>query len=69
MEDTHWVMCLYIRDKQPQVLILVVMEDTHWDFFYETTESFGDGLNPCCNGRYSLSYWILLPIYYTVKQS
>ena len=54
MEDTLWA--LYVSEPRGifYVLILVLMEDTLWDVEFE-----GDvdkaGLNPCFNGRYSLS--------------
>ena len=32
------------------------MEDTHWVQFAHDVRGYGDGLNPCCNGRYSLSW-------------
>ena len=54
MEDTHWVLwrakrlCLI-------VLILVLMEDTHWDASGFCNAWKLIRLNPCFNGRYSLS--------------
>ena len=36
------------------VLILVLMEDTHWESKTRISASIFDGLNPCFNGRYSL---------------
>ena len=59
MEDTHWGLFFietnfyFIR-----VLILIVMEDTHWGHpqGWEGAEELV-GLNPYCNGRYSLRYY------------
>ena len=42
------------------VLILVLMEDTHWESKTRISASIFDGLNPCFNGRYSLSH-VLVP--------
>ena len=54
MEDTHWVFVALGLGFAFAVLILVLMEDTHWDenlYTYTIMRS----LNPCFNGRYSLS--------------
>ena len=57
MEYTQWEgrisSILYIVE----VLILVVMEYTQWVFIMERKEVVS-GLNPCCNGIYSMSWWI-----------
>ena len=39
------------------VLILVVMEDGLWQGWEGVNLSGRDSLNPCCNGRWSLTVW------------
>ena len=58
MEDTHWGDASDGIHLQVLVLILVLMEDTHWalSFLYANLATC---LNPCFNGRYSLSMDIL----------
>ena len=53
--------------RSPRVLILVVMEDGLWQYGKRTCEApWGRSLNPCCNGRWSLTtlmqlwLWLLL---------
>ena len=60
MEYTQWVLGKMLFDMGKGVLILVVMEYTQWVFILGTTESL-NGLNPCCNGIYSMSwkFWIM----------
>ena len=55
MEDTHWVKAVRVNIILQSVLILVVMEDTHWENGGNTEKYQRKRLNPCCNGRYSLS--------------
>ena len=59
MEDTHWVHKLKFILWQVWVLILVLMEDTHWVSLSLDKPVRGYGLNPCFNGRYSLSAFII----------
>ena len=54
MEDTHWGLANRSGISTP-VLILVLMEDTHWVIFMMVNFCLIVGLNPCFNGRYSLS--------------
>ncbi len=45
-------------EKHAQVLILIVMEDTLWEAVaLEQFNKVNNGLNPYCNGRYSMSYF------------
>ena len=53
MEDTHWDAWTIIFLNLGFVLILVLMEDTHWVVNYYVNR-VAHGLNPCFNGRYSL---------------
>ena len=53
MEDTHWAIDIHIVALFG-VLILVLMEDTHWDGAKSVKNLKVKGLNPCFNGRYSL---------------
>ena len=56
MEDTHWEKKSSGR-RSKKVLILVLMEDTHWVGQYAYFNAIQlCGLNPCFNGRYSLSF-------------
>ena len=52
MEDTHWELDFFVIILLV-VLILVLMEDTHWVKQGLATVS-SVCLNPCFNGRYSL---------------
>ena len=54
MEDTHWGESEQALGEVGRVLILVLMEDTHWDKHLEKLADSMLGLNPCFNGRYSL---------------
>ena len=55
MEDTLWESGAISDSIKEEVLILVLMEDTLWDkWCYHSLLLIG--LNPCFNGRYSLSY-------------
>ena len=42
------------NDREDFVLILVVMEYTQWDVPTDKLDYFSIGLNPCCNGIYSM---------------
>ena len=55
MEDTHWVPNSELTKQSLCVLILVLMEDTHWGSSVYALNCGMFGLNPCFNGRYSLS--------------
>ena len=55
MEDTHWVILDDFVRNCNRVLILIVMEDTHWGVSGRPSQVNQHGsLNPYCNGRYSL---------------
>ena len=41
------------------VLILVVMEYTQWAHTESRNRKIYDGLNPCCNGIYSMRQQVL----------
>ena len=56
MEDTHWALVDKGLIHSHRVLILVLMEDTHWVFQNSREAYVTVCLNPCFNGRYSLSY-------------
>ena len=45
--------CNYIRCKNSNVLILIIMEDTHGEWNYLVPKISRKGLNPYYNGRYS----------------
>ena len=54
MEDTLWALSSVCNENLKQVLILVLMEDTLWvKKKNHCVKNYG--LNPCFNGRYSLS--------------
>ena len=55
MEDTHWEDLKKTYKECSDVLILVLMEDTHWESAGAYGKSLWWRLNPCFNGRYSLS--------------
>ena len=55
MEDTHWDGSREYSALSDPVLILVLMEDTHWDLLKVPNLEPTKRLNPCFNGRYSLS--------------
>ena len=55
MEDTHWGSSRTEAWQLRKVLILVLMEDTHWVSRKMKKNKDLVGLNPCFNGRYSLS--------------
>ncbi len=55
MEDALWQWNPY-RNAYPHcVLILVVMEDALWQKYHKLNVEFDESLNPCCNGRCSLT--------------
>ena len=56
MEDTLWDYKSRKRTHQGVVLILVLMEDTLWVEQEQELLQIEYGLNPCFNGRYSMSY-------------
>ena len=56
MEDTHWVGRKLFYLSPVGVLILVLMEDTHWVNAWNQKANPIICLNPCFNGRYSLSF-------------
>ena len=53
MEYTQWAL-VEKENENFKVLILVVMEYTQWDRLGSNT-IHKQGLNPCCNGIYSMS--------------
>ena len=55
MEDTLWVMECVCTCGSNRVLILVLMEDTLWGMLRHNKLQDMISLNPCFNGRYSLS--------------
>ena len=55
MEDTHWGLGEMQIGDFFGVLILVLMEDTHWADLPLKLRKGYYSLNPCFNGRYSLS--------------
>ena len=60
MEDTLWEHLSKGAYKTVAVLILVLMEDTLWVIIAGI--ALLKGLNPCFNGRYSLSNLIVFAI-------
>ena len=54
MEDTLWERRMFSKVWLRQVLILVLMEDTLWAIHF-INHLIIYSLNPCFNGRYSLS--------------
>ena len=54
MEYTQWAHVAY-ECMALCVLILVVMEYTQWDLKLAIIKLKTFGLNPCCNGIYSMS--------------
>ena len=55
MEYTQWDKLINKIKKIKWVLILVVMEYTQWGVFKMKDGKVDPGLNPCCNGIYSMS--------------
>ncbi len=55
MEDALWPSCRIRNHLDDKVLILVVMEDALWQNVSISRETLIDSLNPCCNGRCSLT--------------
>ena len=58
MEYTQWEGGCGINIIAFAVLILVVMEYTQWGRNYFGYTAY-KGLNPCCNGIYSMRMWTL----------
>ena len=54
MEYTQWGAMFGFNNSYVAVLILVVMEYTQWEWNLNCLNSFSIGLNPCCNGIYSM---------------
>ena len=55
MEYTQWESLSSGIPDKIIVLILVVMEYTQWGKPFEPRNERWQGLNPCCNGIYSMS--------------
>ncbi len=55
MEDALWLICGGVWYLHVRVLILVVMEDALWLRISNLPNEDVLGLNPCCNGRCSLT--------------
>ena len=59
MEDTLWAKGFDVDMNAMNVLILVLMEDTLWGRWFSSSYFSSWCLNPCFNGRYSLSSEVL----------
>ena len=55
MEYTQWEQNWKVLAQEYPVLILVVMEYTQWEYPINNNKLWKYGLNPCCNGIYSMS--------------
>ena len=54
MEYTQWEQNWKVLAQEYPVLILVVMEYTQWEYPINNNKLWKYGLNPCCNGIYSM---------------
>ena len=69
MDDTLWPVNDERKGWMVGVLILVLMDDTLWLLLEKFINQFKNGLNPCFNGWYSLTGFVISQLGRLLKRS